>query len=151
MTPKLLSQATARGIGISDFVSVGNKSDVSGNDLLQYWDDDPRTDVIALYLESFGNPRRFARLAPEVATRVRRMSDAEGYARDDDWAPGNTEPPPAPQVLLREADPEIDRHLKECGACRLRNVCPGPLDQRGDARVCTEQQNRSRSPRWPRC
>jgi FO synthase len=48
-------------------------------------------------------------LAPEVATQVRRMSDAEGFARDDDWAPGNTEPPPAPQVLAREADPEIVR------------------------------------------
>ena len=56
-------------IGISTFVSVGNKADVSGNDLLAYWKDDPRTDVIALYLESFGNPRRFARLAPEVARR----------------------------------------------------------------------------------
>jgi FO synthase len=48
-------------------------------------------------------------LAPEVATQVRRMSDAEGFARDDDWAPGNTEPPPAPQVLAREVDPEIGR------------------------------------------
>ena len=48
-------------------------------------------------------------LAAEVATQVRRMSDAEGFARDDDWAPGNTEPPPAPQVLAREVDPEIVR------------------------------------------
>ncbi len=48
-------------------------------------------------------------LAPEVATQVRRMSDAEGFARDDDWAPGNTEPPPEPQVLAREVDPEIIR------------------------------------------
>ena len=48
-------------------------------------------------------------LAPEVATQVRRMSDAEGFARDDDWAPGNTEPPPAPQVLTREVDPGITR------------------------------------------
>jgi FO synthase len=48
-------------------------------------------------------------LAPEVATQVRRMSDAEGFARDDDWAPGNTEPPPAPQVLARDVDPEIVR------------------------------------------
>jgi FO synthase len=48
-------------------------------------------------------------LAPEVATQVRRMSDAEGFARDDDWAPGNTEPPPAPLVLAREVDGEIIR------------------------------------------
>ncbi len=48
-------------------------------------------------------------LAPEVATQARRMADAEGLARDNDWAPGNTEPPPAPQVLLKEVDPEIVR------------------------------------------
>ncbi len=63
----ILDHARDLHIGISTFVSVGNKADVSGNDLLAFWKDDPRTDVIALYLESFGNPRRFARLAPEVA------------------------------------------------------------------------------------
>jgi len=63
----VLDYARALDIGVSTFVSVGNKADVSGNDLLAYWKDDPRTQVIALYLESFGNPRRFARLAPEVA------------------------------------------------------------------------------------
>ena len=56
-------------IGMSTFVSVGNKADVSGNDLLSYWADDPRTGVVVLYLESFGNPRKFARIAPEVAHR----------------------------------------------------------------------------------
>ncbi|MCL4116625.1 UNVERIFIED_CONTAM: hypothetical protein GTU68_028866 [Idotea baltica] len=50
-------------LGISTFVSLGNKADVSGNDLLQYWHDDPETAVAALYLESFGNPRKFARIA----------------------------------------------------------------------------------------
>jgi acetate---CoA ligase (ADP-forming) len=55
--------------GVSSFLSVGNKADVSGNDLLAYWAQDPLTDVILLYLESFGNPRRFARLAPEVSRR----------------------------------------------------------------------------------
>jgi len=48
-------------------------------------------------------------LAPEIATQVRRMSDAEGFARDDDWAPGNTEPPPAPRAVSSEVDPEITR------------------------------------------
>jgi len=46
-------------------------------------------------------------LAPEVAAQVRRLSDSEGFARDDDWAPGNTEPPPAPRILVREVDPEL--------------------------------------------
>jgi acetyl coenzyme A synthetase (ADP forming)-like protein len=58
---ELLGQAVELGLGISTFVSVGNKADVSGNDLLQYWEEDGETDVILLYLESFGNPRKFAR------------------------------------------------------------------------------------------
>ena len=62
----MVEYARAQGLGISTFVSMGNKADVSGNDLLQYWEQDPDTRVIALYLESFGNPRRFARIARRV-------------------------------------------------------------------------------------
>jgi len=63
-----LAEATARrGLGVSTFVSAGNRADVSGNDLLQYWEDDDATGVVALYLESFGNPRKFARLARRVS------------------------------------------------------------------------------------
>ncbi len=56
-----------RGVGVSAFVSIGNKADVSSNDLLEHWEDDEETATIALYLESFGNPRRFARIARRVA------------------------------------------------------------------------------------
>ena len=59
----LLDTARRRGLGLSTFVSAGNRADVSGNDLLQYWQGDPATDVVLLYLETFGNPRKFARLA----------------------------------------------------------------------------------------
>ncbi|GAA1310902.1 GNAT family N-acetyltransferase [Saccharothrix xinjiangensis] len=59
----ILATAAQRGLGLSTFVSAGNRADVSGNDLLQYWETDPATDVVLLYLESFGNPRKFARLA----------------------------------------------------------------------------------------
>jgi acetyl coenzyme A synthetase (ADP forming)-like protein len=62
----ILDYAKKLNIGISTFVSVGNKADVSGNDLLLFWEDDPNTDVILLYLESFGNPRRFARIARRI-------------------------------------------------------------------------------------
>jgi acetate---CoA ligase (ADP-forming) len=65
----MLDRAVALHMGIADFVSVGNKADVSANDLLSYWADDPKTQVIALYLESFGNPRKFARIAPDVAKK----------------------------------------------------------------------------------
>ncbi len=65
----ILEYARDLGLGLSTFVSVGNKADVSGNDLIQYWEDDPDTDLILLYLESFGNPRRFARLARRVGRK----------------------------------------------------------------------------------
>ncbi len=65
----VMSQAAELGLGLSTFVSVGNKGDVSGNDLLSYWDEDPNTDVLLLYLESFGDPRRFGRLARRVGAR----------------------------------------------------------------------------------
>lgn len=63
----ILGEAAARTLGLSTFVSAGNRADLSGNDLLQYWDGDPATEVILLYLESFGNPRKFSRLARRVA------------------------------------------------------------------------------------
>ncbi len=65
----ILADAAQRGLGLSSFASAGNRADVSGNDLMQYWYDDPRTDVVLLYLESFGNPRKFARLARALARR----------------------------------------------------------------------------------
>ncbi|WP_020657819.1 bifunctional GNAT family N-acetyltransferase/acetate--CoA ligase family protein [Amycolatopsis benzoatilytica] len=63
----ILADAGSRGLGLSTFVSAGNRADVSGNDLLQYWETDPDTDLVLLYLESFGNPRKFARLARRLA------------------------------------------------------------------------------------
>lgn len=65
----VLEQASRRGCGISSFVSLGNKADVSGNDLIAYWYEDPATTAVALYLESFGNPRKFARVARALARR----------------------------------------------------------------------------------
>jgi acyl-CoA synthetase (NDP forming)/RimJ/RimL family protein N-acetyltransferase len=63
----LMARLGELGLGVSTFVSVGNKADVSGNDLLQHWEDDPATSAIVLYLETFGNPRKFARLARRIA------------------------------------------------------------------------------------
>src|SRR5205807_334825 len=63
----MLERAASLGLGLSSFVSMGNKADVSGNDLLRYWETDPGTSVILLYLESFGNPRMFSRVARRVS------------------------------------------------------------------------------------
>jgi acetyl coenzyme A synthetase (ADP forming)-like protein len=65
----VLAAANRLQLGLSTFVSVGNKADVSGNDLLQYWEEDPQTDVILLYLESFGNAQRFAHIASRVSRK----------------------------------------------------------------------------------
>jgi acyl-CoA synthetase (NDP forming) len=62
----ILAMAKRSNLGLSGFVSVGNKADVSVNDLLEYWEHDPATDVILLYVESFGNPRKFSRIARRV-------------------------------------------------------------------------------------
>lgn len=62
----VLDLAARRGIGLASFVSVGNRCDVSGNDMLEYWERDERTRVILMYLESFGNPRKFIQLARQV-------------------------------------------------------------------------------------
>lgn len=64
----VLDYAETLGLGISSFVSVGNRADVSSNDMLQYWENDEATRVILLYLESFGNPRRFSRIARRTAS-----------------------------------------------------------------------------------
>jgi acetyltransferase len=63
----ILEYARNLNMGISTFISVGNRADVSSNDLLQYWEEDPATKVILLYMESFGNPRRFGRIARQLS------------------------------------------------------------------------------------
>ena len=63
----VLASAARRGLGISTFASAGNRVDVSGNDFMQYWIDDDATDAVGLYLESMGNPRKFSRIARNLA------------------------------------------------------------------------------------
>ncbi len=65
----ILQYAAERGLGFSTFVSAGNRADVSGNDLLQFWEEDALTDIALLYLETFGNPRRFARIARRISIK----------------------------------------------------------------------------------
>ena len=104
----LLAGLHRQGAGLSSFVSAGNRADVSGNDVLQYWDDDPDTDVALMYLESIGNPRKFTRLVkrtalskPVVVVKGARHSGSApppGHA-----VPTSTTPDATASALLRQA------------------------------------------------
>jgi len=82
----MLELANRLGVGISTFVSLGNKGDVSANDLLNFWDDDPSTEVVLLYTESFGNPRKFGRIARRVSRRKPIVAVKASRVLDDDEA-----------------------------------------------------------------
>ena len=110
---ELLSQAAARGMGISQFVSVGNKSDVSGNDLLQFWDDDPRTGVILLYLESFGNPRKFARIARRISRHKPIVAVKSGRT------PAGSRAASSHTAALASSDVAVDALFRQAGVIRV--------------------------------
>ncbi len=82
----LLELADRLQLGISSFVSLGNKADVSANDFLNYWVDDPDTAVVLLYTESFGNPRKFGRVARRVSRRKPIVAVKTGRGQPDDIA-----------------------------------------------------------------
>ena len=91
----LLEKAAERNLGFSGFVSVGNKADVSSNDLLEWWEEDEATNLVLLYLESFGNPRKFARLAARVARQKPILAIKSGRPAQV-RAPRARTPPPSP-------------------------------------------------------
>src|SRR5262245_57012430 len=82
----MLEAAYRLGIGISTFVSLGTRGDVSANDFLQFWCDDPDTDVVLLYTESFGNPRKFGRIARRVSRRKPIVAVKAGLGLPEDVA-----------------------------------------------------------------
>ncbi|MEF3117764.1 GNAT family N-acetyltransferase [Streptomyces chrestomyceticus] len=101
--------------GISTFLSAGNRADLSGNDLLQYWYDDPATDVAILYLESIGDPRKFMRLARRTAA-VKPVVVAKG-ARHTGTAPlGHTVP------TVRIPDSTVSALMRQAGVIRVDTV-----------------------------
>ncbi len=112
----ILDYAAEYGIGISQFVSVGNKADVSGNDLVRHWSADERTRVILMYLENFGNPRKFTRLAREITkTRpivVVKSGRSVAGARAASSHTG----------ALAGADSAVGGLLRQCGVLRAETV-----------------------------
>jgi acetyl coenzyme A synthetase (ADP forming)-like protein len=109
----VMTEAERRGMGLSSFVSVGNKADISGNDLLCYWDQDPRTSVALLYLESFGNPRRFSQLARRVGTRKPIVAVKSGRTRAGQQAAGSHT-----GSLVATSDLTVEALFRECGVIR---------------------------------
>ncbi|MFE3581736.1 bifunctional acetate--CoA ligase family protein/GNAT family N-acetyltransferase [Streptomyces vinaceus] len=100
----LLSALLRRGEGLSSFVSAGNRADVSGNDILQYWYEDEATDVALMYLETLGNPRKFTRLARRTAA-VKPVVVARGgrHTPAGHVVPGTRLPDATVSALLRQA------------------------------------------------
>ncbi|HET6964562.1 MAG TPA: GNAT family N-acetyltransferase [Acidimicrobiales bacterium] len=109
----VLEEARRRHIGLSSFVSVGNKADISGNDLLQYWDHDPDTDVILLYLESFGNPRRFSRIARRVSASKPIVAVKAGRSRSGRRAASSH------TAALASPDTAVDALFEQTGVIRV--------------------------------
>jgi len=109
----LLEGARDLGIGISSFVSVGNKADVSGNDLLSYWEQDPATRVAVLYLESFGNPRKFARVARRICRVKPVVAVKSGRGRAGARAAGSHT-----GALVSASDVTVDALFAQAGVIR---------------------------------
>ncbi len=112
----ILNAAQDLGVGLTQFASMGNKADVDGNDLVEYWEDDERTKVICMYLESFGNPRRFTEIAKRVGRKkpilvVKSGRTAEG-ARAATSHTG----------AIAGADVTVSAFLEQCGVLRANTI-----------------------------
>jgi len=125
----MLALASHRHVGVSTFISVGNKADISGNDLLQYWHGDEATRVILLYLESFGNPRRFARIARGVS-QVKPIVVVTPGRRA---TPQQTDAPGAAGIL--PGDAPVDALFRQTGVIRAET-----LDEMFDLAAALDRQ-----------
>jgi len=111
----VLASAARRNLGISSFGSAGNRVDVSGNDFMQYWIDDDSTNVVGLYLESMGNPRKFSRIARNLALIKPVIVVKSGVSAFG--------VPPGHRVRRTKARPEVfSAMLKQAGVIRVENV-----------------------------
>ncbi|MFI6115657.1 GNAT family N-acetyltransferase [Kitasatospora sp. NPDC051164] len=113
----LLEAAHKRGLGVSSFASVGNRADVSGNDFLQYWAEDEATRVVLLYLESFGNPRKFTRIARRLAA-AKPIVVVKGARHTGSLPPGHAVP--ATATGLRDAT--VDALFEQAGVIRVATI-----------------------------
>jgi acetyl coenzyme A synthetase (ADP forming)-like protein len=113
----VIDYAAQLGLGLSSFVSVGNKADISGNDLLEYWEEDPRTQLVLLYLESFGNPRRFSRIARRIGKRKPVVVVKSGRSRAGRRATSSHT-----GALLQASDAVVDALFAQSGVIRTETL-----------------------------
>ena len=113
----IIEAASHLGIGLSSFVSVGNKSDLSGNDFLQYWEQDPDTKLALLYLESFGNPRKFARIARRVSAAKPILAVKSGRS-----AAGARATSSHTGAMLSASDVTVDALFDQAGVIRTDGI-----------------------------
>jgi acetyl coenzyme A synthetase (ADP forming)-like protein len=125
----ILELARERQVGLSSFVSVGNKADVSSNDLLEYWEADAHTAVILLYLESFGNPRRFARLARRIGRKKPIVAVKAGRTHAGLRAAGSH------TAALAASDTAVDALFHQSGVIRADT-----MDDMFDIAACLDSQ-----------
>jgi acetyl coenzyme A synthetase (ADP forming)-like protein len=112
----LLEKASERALGFSGFVSIGNKADVSSNDLLEWWEDDEATDLVVLYLESFGNPRAFSHIARRVALRKPILALKAGVTSAGARAASSH------TAALAGSDAAVDALFRQAGVLRVRTL-----------------------------
>ncbi|HET7516924.1 MAG TPA: acetate--CoA ligase family protein [Actinomycetes bacterium] len=113
----IIDYANALGLGLSSFVSVGNKADISANDLLSYWEQDERTGLVLLYLESFGNPRKFARVARRVARTKPVLAVKSGRS-----AAGARATSSHTGAMLAASDVTVDALFHQAGVIRTESL-----------------------------
>jgi len=135
-----LDHAHRLGVGFSTFVDVGSKIDVSGNDLLQYWADDPRTSVVALHLQSFGNPRKFTRIVRELARAKPVAAVKAGLSRvagdgptatmGSSWSPGDLTEAAVDAMLAQSGVIRVDTPTQLFDVARVLASQPVPAGRR---------------------
>jgi acetyl coenzyme A synthetase (ADP forming)-like protein len=132
----LLEKASERSLGFSAFVSIGNKADVSTNDLLEWWEDDEHTDLLLLYVESFGNPRTFSRVARRVARRKPILALKSGSTSAGSRAAGSH------TAALAGSDAAVDALFHQTGVLRAKT-----LEELVDAAALLSSQSLPAGPR----
>ncbi len=113
----IIDHSNNLGLGMSSFVSVGNKADISSNDLIEYWEEDANTDLVLLHIESFGNPRKFARIAPRIARKkpivvVKSGRSASGFRATQSHT----------GALVSASDVTVDALFRQSGVVRTDSL-----------------------------